>query len=84
MSERAIVHMINITITIVSIKLYWKKKKITRNNTDGNKLVIFSGIALYYGDDYTDRAIILEAYTRVHRQVTDTKLENCMSIWLKF
>ena len=22
----------------------------TRNNTDGNKLVIFSGIALYYGD----------------------------------
>ena len=21
----------------------------TRNNTDGNKLVIFSGIALYYG-----------------------------------
>ena len=24
----------------------------TRNNTDGNKLVIFSGIALYYGDNY--------------------------------
>ena len=24
----------------------------TRNNTDGNKLVIFSGIALYYGDTY--------------------------------
>ena len=24
----------------------------TRNNTDGNKLVIFSGIALYYGDIY--------------------------------
>ena len=23
----------------------------TRNNTDGNKLVIFSGIALYYGDN---------------------------------
>ena len=22
----------------------------TRNNTDSNKLVIFSGIALYYGD----------------------------------
>ena len=22
------------------------------NNTDGNKLVIFSGIALYYGDTY--------------------------------
>ena len=24
----------------------------TRDNTDGNKLVIFSGIALYYGDTY--------------------------------
>ena len=24
----------------------------THNNTDGNKLVIFSGIALYYGDTY--------------------------------
>ena len=24
----------------------------TCNNTDGNKLVIFSGIALYYGDTY--------------------------------
>ena len=24
----------------------------TRNNTDGNKLVIFSGKALYYGDTY--------------------------------
>ena len=24
----------------------------TRNNTDGNKLVIFSGIALYYGGNY--------------------------------
>ena len=24
----------------------------TGNNTDGNKLVIFSGIALYYGDNY--------------------------------
>ena len=24
----------------------------TRNNTDGNKLVIFSGIASYYGDNY--------------------------------
>ena len=25
---------------------------MTCNNTDGNKLVIFSGIALYYGDTY--------------------------------
>ena len=24
----------------------------TRNNIDGNKLVIFSGIASYYGDNY--------------------------------
>ena len=24
----------------------------TRNNTDGNKVMIFSGIALYYGDTY--------------------------------
>ena len=24
----------------------------TRNNTDGNKVVIFSGIAWYYGDNY--------------------------------
>ena len=24
----------------------------TRNNTDSNKLVIFSGIASYYGDNY--------------------------------
>ena len=24
----------------------------TRNNADDNKLVIFSGIALYYGDTY--------------------------------
>ena len=26
----------------------------TRNNTDGNKLVIFSGIASYYGDNYIE------------------------------
>ena len=29
----------------------------TRNNTDGNKLVIFSHITLYYGDNY----IVLES-----------------------
>ena len=29
----------------------------TRNNTDGNKLVIFSGIALYYGDNYITRLL---------------------------
>ena len=27
-------------------------ENITHNNTDGNKLMIFSGIALYYGDAY--------------------------------
>ena len=27
----------------------------TRNNTDDNKLVIFSSIALYYGDTYIRR-----------------------------
>ena len=32
----------------------------TRNNTDGNKLVIFSGIASYYGDNYI-------LYSTVHR-----------------
>ena len=26
---------------------------LSRNNTDGNKLMIFSGIASYYGDNYT-------------------------------
>ena len=30
----------------------------TRNNTDGNKLVIFSGIALYYGDTYIILALM--------------------------
>ena len=38
----------------------------TRNNTDGNKLVIFSGIASYYGDNY----IISDLYVvhTVHNQ----------------
>ena len=52
----------NISITIVT-KLYKKSLGLlplalllmrrTRNNTDGNKLVIFSCIALYYGDRLT-------------------------------
>ena len=50
-----------IIITVVPIKLYRKKYHsfvaiiigiVTRNNTDGNKLVIFSGIASYYNDTY--------------------------------
>ena len=28
------------------------KLGVAHNNTDGNKLVIFSGIAFYYGDTY--------------------------------
>ena len=28
----------------------------TRNNTDGNKLVVCSGIALYYGDNYCNES----------------------------
>ena len=37
-----------------STKLYRKNitHLCTRDNTDGNKLMIFSGIALYYGDTY--------------------------------
>ena len=31
----------------------------TRNNTDGNKLVIFSGIALYFGDNYIILMVLL-------------------------
>jgi len=31
----------------------------TRNNTDGNKLVIFSSIASYYGDNYIISASVL-------------------------
>ena len=65
MSERAMkseVRMIKIIITIVPS---YTRRNITRllplalllvlhtrNNTDGNKLVIFSGVALYCGDNY--------------------------------
>ena len=31
----------------------------TRNNTDGNKCVIFSGIVLYYGDTYNHVVYLL-------------------------
>ena len=55
---------------MISIKVYRKKNitrllllalllmLCTRNNTDSNKLVIFSGIASYYGDNY----IILDIF----------------------
>ena len=39
----------NITSLLPSVLLLELR---THNNTDGNKLVIFSGIALYYGDNY--------------------------------
>ena len=37
----------------------------TRNNTDGDKLVIFSGIGLYYGDNYT----LFCSVFRVHQRI---------------
>ena len=40
----------------------------TRNSTDGNKLVIFAGKALYYGDTYIVLVVIINTkrhnYTR--------------------
>ena len=41
-----------IIITIVPLSLALLLILCTCNNTDGNKLVIFSGIASYYGDNY--------------------------------
>ena len=41
----------------------------TRNNTDGNKLVIFSCIALYYGDNY-----ILTVADCINAIITPTNL----------
>jgi len=35
----------------------------TRNNTDGNKLVIFSGIASYYGDNYIVSLLAYHPFT---------------------
>ena len=57
-SERAMSSYDKIIITIVpsytrkNIHLALLLMLRTRNNTDGNKLVIFSGVALYYGDTY--------------------------------
>ena len=42
------------------------------NNTDSNKLVIFSGIALYYGNNY----ILSRTATCVHTQHTQYSLAN--------
>ena len=35
----------------LQLHVFYSKSR-TRNNTDSNKLVIFSGIALYYDDTY--------------------------------
>ena len=43
----------------------------TRNNTDGNKLVIFSGIALYYGDTYIILALM--QVSEIHVQQATVK-----------
>ena len=40
----------------------------THNNTDANKLVIFSGIALYYGDTYI---VIDSIYSDEYEDVCD-------------
>ena len=51
----------------------------TRNNTDGNKLVVFSGIASYYGDNYIKVIRLLLKYCiycasapSLHRESTDS------------
>ena len=41
----------------------------TRNNTDGIKLVIFSGIALYYGGTY----ILLQIETKILSRQNDSR-----------
>ena len=46
----------------------------TRNNTDGNKLVIFSGIALYYGDNYINSELRLcSTFVETNTKSTSTK-----------
>ena len=45
----------------------------TRNNTDGNKLVIFSSIALYYGDTYIITEVNLSTFMTKLKAQTCTK-----------
>ena len=69
-SERAMVRMIKSfkyqaipeKLSFVALLLVLR----TRNNTNSNKLVIFSGIASYYGDNLY--------YHHVHRHAVDTML----------
>ena len=48
------------------IRMGLGEKTASRNNTDGNKLVIFSGIALYYGDNY----IVLNATSHLAKSTS--------------
>ena len=50
----------------------------TRNNTDGNKLVIFSGIASYYGDNYILRDS--HKYNHMHCCAKGLAIQ-CLSFW---
>ena len=50
-------------VTCAASERAMKSNSHTRNNTDGNKLVIFSGIALFYGDNY----IIIRAFDFIAR-----------------
>ena len=50
----------------------------TRNNTDGNKLVIFSGIASYYGDYY----LLQYSYFLLLR-VDNRRLTICVGVEVK-
>ena len=40
-------YLVLVNVTVIQLLTY-AGALCTRNNTDGNKLVIFSGIALYY------------------------------------
>ena len=45
----------------------------TQNNTDGNKLVIFSSIVLYYSDTYM--LVGADHEQAVHYEVVNTKMQ---------
>ena len=44
-------------VTCVRLPLALLLALRTRNNSDGNKLMIFSDVALYYGDTYPKRIL---------------------------
>ena len=53
---------------------HWHCYLLHTCNNDDNKLVIFSGIALYYGDTYTFAGFSLEL---CFQQVHDVLLSEC-------